>query len=305
MKNLRLIEEISGRKVNFVQGDVCSRETLVKIFTAYQFDAVIHFAGVKSVAESVADPLKYYANNLASSILLCEVMEQFKVKKLVFSSSATVYGDPAELPIHENFPTGATTNPYGKTKYLTEEFLKSIASCDASWRVAILRYFNPVGAHDSGKIAENPKGIPNNLVPFISQVATGERTELSVYGNEYPTIDGTGVRDYIHVVDLASGHLQALNFLQKNTGLNVWNLGRGQGLSVIEMIHAFESASNVRIPYRIVGARAGDIGECWADTSKAELELGWRAVKSVHDMMYDTWNAVQCLRQDPSDPEVV
>ena len=254
----------------------------------HKIDAVIHFAGLKAVGESNQIPLEYYQNNITGTLTLCEVMRQAKVKTLVFSSSATVYGNPKTVPITEDFPLSAT-NPYGRTKLMIEEILSDLYVSDATWNIVMLRYFNPVGAHKSGKIGEDPKGIPNNLFPYISQVAVGKLKELSVYGNDYPTPDGTGVRDYIHVVDLAAGHLKALEKIAGKQGLAVYNLGTGRGYSVLEAIAAFSKASGKKIPSRIAGRRPGDIPACYADPSKANRELNWKALKSIDEMCADVW----------------
>ena len=251
---------------------------------------MIHFAGLKAVGESVEKPLKYYDNNVGGTLSLLEVMQKFKCKSLVFSSSATVYGDPAATPIKEDFPTGATTNPYGRSKYFIEEILKDLYKSDNSWNIAILRYFNPVGAHKSGLIGEDPNGIPNNLMPYISQVAVGKLKYLKVFGDDYDTADGTGVRDYIHVVDLANAHVKALEYLQKNKGLLVANIGTGKGYSVLEMVKAFEKASGKKIPYKIAQRRAGDIAKCYADPSFANETLNWKATKDIDEMCQDSWN---------------
>ena len=255
-----------------------------------KIEAVIHFAGLKAVGESVEKPLFYYKNNIAGTISLCEAMIESKVKNLVFSSSSTVYGDPAEVPIKETFPTGGTTNPYGTSKYVIELILKDWQKANPQQNVALLRYFNPVGAHKSGLIGEDPNGIPNNLMPFITQVAIGKREELSVFGNDYPTHDGTGVRDYIHVVDLAKGHVKAIEKLKENIGIGIWNLGTGTGYSVLDVVKAFEKASGIKIKYKIAPRRAGDIAECYCDPSKANKELGWKAENGIEEMCKDSWN---------------
>lgn len=282
------IGRIVGRTPVFVEGDIRDAQTLDKLFARYRFDAVMHFAGLKSVGESVANPLQYYENNVHGSMVLFRAMAAHGIKRLVFSSSATVYGDPASLPIGEDFPLQAT-NPYGRTKLMIEEMLRDIAVADPGWSIAILRYFNPVGAHGSGLIGEAPNGIPNNLMPYIAQVAAGQREFLSVFGDDYPTPDGTGIRDYIHVADLAAGHLKALEKLMDNTGVFVCNLGTGRGYSVLEMIHAFEKASGKPIPYRIMPRRAGDVALSFADPQKAERELGWKAIRSIEEMCVDSW----------------
>ncbi len=287
-ESLRRVQEITGKKLEFHKVDLLDKTHLVKVFDKHQFDAVIHFAGLKAVGESVDIPLKYYHNNLTGTITLCEVMSKYNVKNIVFSSSATVYGEPHIVPITEDFPTSAA-NPYGRTKLFIEEILKDLYVSDNYWNVVLLRYFNPVGAHHSGRIGEDPKGIPNNLMPFISQVAVGKLKELSVFGDDYPTTDGTGVRDYIHVVDLALGHVRALQKLIGQSGVHIYNLGTGRGYSVLEMISAFEKASGRKIPYRIIDRRPGDIAECYADPSKAEKDLGWRTERGIENMCADTW----------------
>ncbi|MGI2853940.1 UDP-glucose 4-epimerase GalE [Shewanella algae] len=286
---LARVEEISGKSVIFYQGDILNKAFLQKVFSDHSFEAVIHFAGLKAVGESVAQPLRYYENNVTGTLILCQVMKEYGVRNLVFSSSATVYGDPASLPITEAFPTGAT-NPYGQSKLMVEHILADLAAADASWNIARLRYFNPVGAHKSGRIGEDPNDIPNNLMPFIAQVAVGKREKLSVFGNDYPTIDGTGVRDYIHVVDLAIGHLKALDKLATNPGLVTYNLGTGQGYSVLEMVKAFEKACNKAISFEFAPRRPGDIAACYADPSHAAKELGWKAERSLQDMADSSWN---------------
>ncbi|MCK4640291.1 MAG: UDP-glucose 4-epimerase GalE [Candidatus Marinimicrobia bacterium] len=287
-ESLRRVQEITGKTLEFHKVDLLNKTHLVKVFDKHQFDSVIHFAGLKAVGESVNIPLKYYHNNLTGTVTLCEVMAKYNVKNIVFSSSATVYGEPHTVPITEDFPTSAT-NPYGRTKLFIEEILKDLYVSDNNWNVVLLRYFNPVGAHHSGRIGEDPKGIPNNLMPFISQVAVGKLKELSVFGNDYPTTDGTGVRDYIHVVDLALGHVRALQKLIGQSGVHIYNLGTGRGYSVLEMISAFEKVSGRKIPYRIIDRRPGDIAECYADPSKAEQDLGWRTERGIEDMCADTW----------------
>lgn len=281
------IERITGKRPEFILGDVRDHEVLRSVFNAHKIDAVIHFAGLKAVGESVAEPLKYYDNNVSGSVVLFEEMARAGVKTLVFSSSATVYGDPASVPIREDFPLGAT-NPYGQSKLMVEDILADLYKSDPGWSIARLRYFNPVGAHDSGLIGEDPSGTPNNLMPFVAQVAVGKRQKLAVFGNDYPTPDGTGVRDYIHVDDLAAGHLAALNALQKPTLLTV-NLGTGRGYSVLEMIQAFEVASSKQVPYDVVARRPGDIAACYADPALAKALLGWEAKYGIERMCADTW----------------
>ncbi len=288
-ESLQRVAAITGKTVPLVRGDVRDRLVLRDIFRTHAIDGVIHFAGLKSVGESVEQPLTYYDNNVSGSVILAEVMAEFGIQMLVFSSSATVYGDPASLPIREDFPLGAT-NPYGGSKLMVEQIYTDLATSDGGWRIALLRYFNPVGAHLSGTIGEDPSGIPNNLMPYISQVAVGRREQLTVFGNDYPTVDGTGVRDYIHVMDLAEGHVKALAWLQNQTGVHVFNLGTGRGYSVLEMVKAFELASGCPVKYRIAPRRAGDIAEVYADPAKAERELGWKAECDIEDMCRDTWN---------------
>lgn len=285
---LRRIEKITGKPFAFAQVDVRDQENLETVFAEHKPDAVIHFAGLKAVGESVQQPMQYYDNNVTGSLVLFRVMAKFGVKTLVFSSSATVYGDPATVPILENFPLSAT-NPYGRSKLMVEEMLRDVALADPTWRIALLRYFNPVGAHESGLIGEEPNGIPNNLLPYIAQVADGRREFLSVYGNDYPTVDGTGMRDYIHVVDLAIGHVKTLLKLAQQVGVLTYNLGTGRGNSVLEMVNAFEKASGKAVPYKIVARRPGDIATCFADPGLAERELGWRAEKNLAQMCADSW----------------
>ncbi|MDG5901312.1 UDP-glucose 4-epimerase GalE [Shewanella xiamenensis] len=286
---LNRVERITGKSVTFYQGDILNKALLQKVFRDHNIDAVIHFAGLKAVGESVAKPLKYYENNVTGTLILCQVMAEFKVKNLVFSSSATVYGDPASLPITEDFPTGAT-NPYGQSKLMVEHILADLHHSDPSWNIARLRYFNPVGAHASGLIGEDPNDIPNNLMPFIAQVAVGKREALSVFGNDYPTHDGTGVRDYIHVVDLAIGHLKALEKLATKPGLVTYNLGTGQGYSVLDMVKAFEKACGKSIAYQIAPRRPGDIAACYANPEHARTDLGWQATHSLEDMANSSWH---------------
>lgn len=289
------VERIAGRRPDFVQADIRERTAVSKALTGCQ--AVIHFAGLKAVGESVAKPLWYYDNNVSGSIALFDAMSEAKVKTLVFSSSATVYGDPHTVPIREDFPLSAT-NPYGRSKLMIEEVLRDIEKADPSWRIGLLRYFNPVGAHASGTIGEDPNDIPNNLMPYVSQVAVGKLKQLSVFGNDYATPDGTGVRDYIHVVDLALGHLAALRALDRQTGVLTVNLGTGRGHSVLEMVHAFEQASGRPVPYRIAPRRAGDIAQCFADPSLAQSTLGWRAERGIESMCADTWRWQQWAAQE-------
>lgn len=286
---LQRVEKISGWKPVFMQGDVRDRALLDSLFAQHCFSGVLHFAGLKAVGESVDQPLRYYENNVAGSVTLCQAMAEAGVFTMVFSSSATVYGDAGTVPISEDTQTDSPRNPYGRSKLIVEDLLRDLARSDARWRCALLRYFNPVGAHESGLIGEDPKGTPNNLLPYISQVAIGIQESLAVYGDDYDTIDGTGVRDYIHVVDLAGGHLAALRALEHRRGVNIWNLGTGNGYSVLQVISAFEEASGRSVPYNIAERRRGDIGECWADPSKALNELGWRAERGLDEMMQDAW----------------
>ncbi len=293
---VRRVQEIAGRELVFHQADLRDKGELEKIFRRDKVDAVIHFAGLKAVGESTKMPLEYYQNNVTGTLVLCEVMRASGVKTIVFSSSATVYGNPKTVPITEDFPL-SVTNPYGRTKLMIEEILGDLRVSDPSWNIAILRYFNPVGSHKSGKIGEDPHGIPNNLFPYIAQVAIGRLKEVSVYGNDYPTPDGTGVRDYIHVVDLASGHLKAIEKINGKSGLLVYNLGTGRGYSVLESIAAFAKASGKKIPYKITGRRPGDIATCYADPVKANRELGWQAARGIDEMCADLW------RWQTSNPE--
>lgn len=282
------IEKIAGKPTTFVNADIRDRAAVEAAFAAHKIDAVIHFAGLKAVGESVEQPLRYYDNNVSGSVILFETMQKFGVDTLVFSSSATVYGDPASVPITEDFPLSAT-NAYGRSKLMIEEMLRDLARAQPSWRIALLRYFNPVGAHESGLIGETPSGIPNNLVPYIAQVANGLREQLSVYGDDYPTPDGTGMRDYIHVVDLAIGHVKTLTKLATGPGVLTYNLGTGHGASVLDMVKAFEQACGKAIAYRIVPRRPGDIAKCFADPSRARDELGWTAERDIAQMCADSW----------------
>ena len=286
---LERIATIAGRAPHFYELDVRDGAALASVFAKHEIDSVIHFAGLKAVGESCRIPLTYYQNNIAATLTLCEQMAAANVFNLVFSSSATVYGDPASVPIREDFPLSAT-NPYGRSKLMVEEILRDMAKADPRWAVVLLRYFNPVGAHESGVMGEDPNGIPNNLLPFITQVAVGRLPQLSVFGDDYPTPDGTGVRDYIHVVDLAIGHLKALVRMQHDRGVFTYNLGTGKGYSVLEMVRAFEAASGKPIPFKIAPRRAGDIAECWADPAFAAQELGWRAERDLACMMRDSWH---------------
>ncbi len=287
-ESLRRVQELAGRKLEFRRVDLLDRPALDAVFAERACDAVVHFAALKAVGESVRMPLEYMQNNVTGTLNLCFAMREHGVRNVVFSSSATVYGDPATVPITEDFPL-KVTNPYGRTKLMMEEVFGDLHRSDPAWKIVLLRYFNPVGAHASGRIGEDPRGIPNNLMPYISQVAVGRLTELSVYGSDYPTRDGTGVRDYIHVVDLARGHVQALERLAAIPGLAVYNLGTGQGYSVLETIRAFEKASGRPIPYRLVERRPGDVAACYADPSRAEAELGWRATRDLAAMCADAW----------------
>ncbi len=283
------IEEITGKEVKAYEINVADNEALSKVFAEQDIDAVIHFAGLKAVGESVAKPVKYYRNNIDTTLSLLEVMKEYGVNKFIFSSSATVYGDPEYVPLTENTKKGFCTNPYGWTKWMMEQILTDASAADPALSVVLLRYFNPVGAHESGRIGEDPQGIPNNLFPYIAQVAVGKRDHLNVFGNDYPTHDGTGVRDYIHVVDLAKGHVAALTYADNHTGTEIFNLGTGTGYSVLDMVKAFEKANNIKIPYEIAPRRAGDVAECYADPKKAREVLGWIAEKNLEDMCRDTW----------------
>lgn len=285
---LRRIREITGKDFKFYPINILDRDKLEKVFSQNQVDAVIHFAGFKAVGESVNIPLQYYHNNITGTLMLCETMEKYDVRRIVFSSSATVYGMPERVPIAEDFPLQAT-NPYGQTKLMIEQILKDLYNSDNCWSIALLRYFNPIGAHESGRIGEDPNGIPNNLMPYISQVAVGKLKELKIFGNDYPTPDGTGVRDYIHVVDLAKGHLKALKKVSLSAGIDVYNLGTGIGYSVLEVVDAFAKASGRKVPYKIVERRPGDVAICYADPSKAKRELGWVAKRGLDEMCEDTW----------------
>lgn len=283
------VEKITGKKVKFYKVDILDKAALEQVFIENKPDSVIHFAGLKAVGESVSIPLKYYHNNITGTLILCELMEKYQVKNLVFSSSATVYGDPASVPIAEEFPL-SVTNPYGRTKLMIEEILKDLHVADASWNIALLRYFNPIGAHESGTIGEDPNGIPNNLVPYITQVAVGKLKEVNVFGDDYNTVDGTGVRDYIHVVDLAKGHIKALEKLSReHVGVREYNLGTGNGYSVLQVIKAFSEACGKDIPYKIAGRRPGDIAACYAKPDRAKNELEWTAEKGLPEMCVDSW----------------
>ena len=289
-KALSRVEQIIGKKVPFYRADIRDREALEDIFARETFDACIHFAGLKAVGESVAKPWEYYENNIGGTLTLVDVMRRHGLKNIIFSSSATVYGTPAEIPITENCPKGQCTNPYGWTKSMLEQILSDMQKADPEWNVILLRYFNPIGAHESGTIGEDPKGIPNNLMPYITQVAVGKREHLNVFGNDYRTPDGTGVRDYIHVVDLAAGHVAALKKIEEKAGLAIYNLGTGVGYSVLDVVKTFEKANGLKIPYVIGPRRPGDIDENYSDPSKAYRELGWKTEKTLFDMCRDSWN---------------
>ena len=288
-ESLKRVEKITGKTVTFYEADILDKEALNKIFDAHEIEAVIHFAGYKAVGESVQKPIEYYHNNMTGTLVLCDVMRAHGVKNIVFSSSATVYGDPAQIPITENCPKGQPTNPYGWTKSMLEQVLTDIHTSDKEWNVILLRYFNPIGAHKSGMIGEDPKGIPNNLVPYVAQVAVGKRPCLGVFGNDYDTPDGTGVRDYIHVVDLAAGHVKAIEKLRENPGVEVYNLGTGNGYSVLQVVAAFEKACGHEIPYEIKPRREGDIATCYCDPQKAKEDLGWEAKYGIEEMCEDSW----------------
>ena len=288
-ESLNRIRKITGKDFKFYEADLLDREAVEKIFDENDIEAVIHFAGLKAVGESVSIPIRYYHNNITSTLILCDVMKEHEVKKLVFSSSATVYGNPHTVPIKEDFPL-STTNPYGSTKLMIEGILRDIYVSDNEWSIALLRYFNPIGAHKSGLIGEDPNGIPNNLVPYVAQVALGKLEKLNVFGNDYDTKDGTGVRDFIHVVDLSLGHLKALEKVMSTTGVDAYNLGTGNGYSVLEIVNAYEKASGQKVNYVIAPRRPGDIAECYADPSKSKKELGWEATKGVEEMCADSWN---------------
>ena len=288
-KSLERVEKITGKKVPFYKADILDREALNEIFDKENVDAIIHFAGLKAVGESVGMPWEYYENNIAGTLTLVDVMRKHGVKNIIFSSSATVYGDPAIIPITEECPKGQCTNPYGWTKSMLEQILSDIQKADQEWNVILLRYFNPIGAHKSGTIGENPTGIPNNLMPYVTQVAVGKRPALNVFGNDYDTHDGTGVRDYIHVVDLAIGHVKALKKIEEKTGLKIYNLGTGTGYSVLDIVKNFEEATGVKVPYVIGPRRPGDIATCYADASLAKKELGWVAQRGIKEMCEDAW----------------
>lgn len=287
---VKRVEEITGKKIPLYEADVCDKEAVDRIFSENDLDAVIHFAGLKAVGESVEKPVEYYRNNIDSTLTLLEVMKKYNVNKFIFSSSATVYGTPISVPLVETMPTGSPTNPYGWTKLMMEQILSDSANANPEMSIVILRYFNPIGAHESGRIGEDPNGIPNNLMPYITQVAAGRLKQLGVFGNDYPTHDGTGVRDYIHVVDLAKGHVKAIEYSDKQKGTEIFNLGTGTGYSVLDIVNAFIKANGVDIPYAIKPRRAGDIAECFADATKAKEVLGWVAEKNLEDMCRDSWN---------------
>ena len=289
-KSLERVEALTGKRLKFYQGDVRDEALLRRIFAENEISSVIHFAGLKAVGESVAQPWRYYDNNLNSTLVLTKVMADVGVKSIIFSSSATVYSGDNEMPLKETSRTGGCTNPYGWTKYMTEQILSGLSTADKAWSVCLLRYFNPIGAHESGRIGEDPRGIPNNLMPFITQVAVGRREKLSVFGNDYDTPDGTGVRDYIHVVDLAKGHVAAVKYAGSHTGCEVFNLGTGVGYSVLDMVKTFQEVNGVPIPYQIVDRRPGDLPVCYADPSKSAEVLGWKAEKNLRDMCRDSWN---------------
>ena len=284
------IEQITGKPVTFYEFDVRDRKKLDEVFEKHDIECVIHFAGLKAVGESVKMPLEYYDNNLRSTITLCQSMKAHNVKKIIFSSSATVYSADNDMPLYETCKTGNCTNPYGWTKFVCEQVLRDCVVADPEWSVVLLRYFNPIGAHESGLIGEDPKGIPNNLMPYISQTAIGRREYLNVFGDDYDTPDGTGIRDYIHVVDLAKGHVAAISYMEEHKGESVFNLGTGRGCSVLEVVHAFEKANNVKVPYRIAPRRAGDLAICYCSPEKSAKVLGWKALKDIEDMCRDTWN---------------
>ena len=286
---VKRIEKITGKSVKLYEADMLDKDAVEKVFDENKIDAVIHFAGLKAVGESVSIPLIYYHNNITGPLILCEVMAKHNVKKIVFSSSATVYGSPKTVPIKEDFPLSAT-NPYGSTKLMIENILRDLYVSDNEWSIALLRYFNPIGAHESGLLGEDPNGIPNNLVPYIAQVALGKLEVLSVFGNDYPTHDGTGVRDYIHVVDLSQGHIKALEKIMDTTGVDAYNLGTGTGYSVLDVVNAYQEASGVKINYKIAPRRPGDIAECYADPTKSKNELGWSAKLDIKKMCIDSWN---------------
>ena len=288
-KSLDRVQELTGKTLKFYEGDVRDEALLRRIFAENEIGSVIHFAGLKAVGESVAKPWEYYDNNLNSTLVLTKVLKEVGVKSIIFSSSATVYTAGSEMPLREESPTGGCTNPYGWTKYMTEQILSGMAHAEPDWGIVLLRYFNPIGAHESGRIGEDPRGIPNNLMPYITQVAVGRREKLSVYGNDYDTHDGTGMRDYIHVVDLAKGHVAAVKYTAENKGCEVFNLGTGTGYSVLDMVNTFREVNQVALPYQIVARRPGDIATCYADPAKSAQKLGWKAEKTLADMCRDSW----------------
>ena len=289
-KSLERVKEITGKEVTFYKGDILDRDFLESVFEKENIASCIHFAGLKAVGESVEKPWEYYHNNLTGTLILVDVLKKYGAKNLIFSSSATVYGDPAQIPITEECPKGQCTNPYGWTKSMLEQVLTDIQKADPDWNIVLLRYFNPIGAHESGLIRENPNGIPNNLMPYITQVAVGKLKSLGVFGNDYDTPDGTGVRDFIHVMDLAKGHVKALKKLEDHSGLSIYNLGTGVGYSVLDVVKNFEKATGIQIPYEIKPRRAGDIATCYSDASKAKRELGWEAEYGILEMCRDSWN---------------
>ena len=291
------VKQITGKDLKFYKADIRDKEAMNEIFEKEEIESVIHFAGLKAVGESVVKPLEYYENNIAGTLVLCDVMRNHGVKNIIFSSSATVYGDPAFIPITEECPKGQCTNPYGWTKSMLEQILTDIQKADPEWNVVLLRYFNPIGAHKSGTIGENPNGIPNNLMPYITQVAVGKLKELGVFGNDYDTPDGTGVRDYIHVVDLAKGHVKALKKIEDNSGLSIYNLGTGKGYSVLDIVKNFEAATGVKVPHKIVGRREGDIEKVWANPERANKVLGWKATETLADTLASAWKWQERLRE--------
>ncbi len=289
-ESLKRVKQITGKELTFYEASIADEAVLDYIFTQHHIECCIHFAGLKAVGESVEEPLKYYGNNIGGTLTLLKSMAKHKVKNMIFSSSATVYGDPEKIPISEACPKGWCTNPYGWTKWMQEQIFMDIQKADPEWNVVLLRYFNPIGAHKSGLIGEDPNGIPNNLMPYVTQVASGKLKELGVFGNDYNTHDGTGVRDFIHVVDLARGHVKAMDKIRENCGLQIYNLGTGKGYSVLDLVHAFEEVTGVKVPYSIKPRRPGDIDACYCDPKKAELELGWKAEYGIEEMCRDAWN---------------
>lgn len=296
-KALERVEKITGRKVKFYEADLLDQPALKEVFDKEEIDSVIHFAGLKAVGESVRKPLEYYHNNITGTLILCDEMRSHGVKNIVFSSSATVYGDPAEIPITENCPKGEITNPYGRTKGMLEQILTDLHTADPEWNVVLLRYFNPIGGHPSGLLGDDPNGIPNNLMPYIARVAAGQLDKLTIFGDDYPTPDGTCRRDYLHVVDLAKGHLKAIDYAMEHTGAEAFNLGTGHAVSVLELVNTFMEATGVNVPYVIGPRREGDLPQMWADTHKAETVLGWKAEKTVADMCRDSWNFVCSVKK--------